>query len=71
MRNRRENIVRVAFSFLAAAVTLGMAQEWATWAFEQRRYWKFLPAAALASFAAFEAHQVWERAERIIGLSHE
>lgn len=64
----REDFIRGAFSWLAAAVTLGMAQEWATWAFEQRRYWKLFPAAVLASFAVFEAKQVWGRAERIFGL---
>ncbi len=71
MHNRREHLIRGAFSFLAATVTLGMSQEWATWAFEQRRPWKLLPASVLAAFASFEAHQVWKRAERIIGLTHE
>lgn len=69
MRSRRENLVRGAFSLLAATVTLGMAQEWATWAFEQRRYWKLLPAACLAALATFEAHQVWKRAERVLDLA--
>jgi hypothetical protein len=59
------------FSFLAATVVLSMSQEWASWALEQRRYWKLLPAAFLAVMAAFEAHQVWRHAERIMGLSHE
>jgi hypothetical protein len=67
----REDVLRSVFSFLAAAVMLGMSQEWATWALEQRRYWKLLPAAFLAAMAAFEAHQVWRHAERIMGLSHE
>lgn len=71
MRNRREHLVRGAFSFLAATVTLGMSQEWATWALRQRRYWKLLPAAVLAAFASFEAHKVWQRVERIMGLAHE
>lgn len=71
MHSRRENLIRGVFSFLAATVTLGMSQEWATWALEQRRYWKLLPAAILAVFASFEAHQVWKRAERIMGLAHE
>ncbi len=71
MRNRREHLIRGAFSFLAAAVTLGMAQEWATWAIEQRRYWKFIPATFLAAVSAFEAHQVFKRGERIMGLTHE
>ncbi len=70
MRSRRENLVRASFSFLAAAVTLGMSQEWATWAFEQRKYWMLAPAALLAAIASFEAHQVWKRAERIMGLAH-
>lgn len=69
MRSRREHLVRGAFSLLAATVTLGMAQEWATWALEQRRYWKLLLAACLAAFATFEAHQVWKRAERVLGLA--
>ena len=71
MCSQRENLVRGAFSFLAAAVTLGMAQEWGLWALEQRRYWKFLPAATLAGFATYEAHKVWVRAERIMGLTYE
>ncbi len=69
MRSRREHLVRGAFSLLAATVTLGMAQEWATWALLQRRYWKLLPAVCLAVAATFEAHQVWNRAERILGLA--
>ena len=68
MRNRRTAMLRALFSFLAATVTLGMSQEWATWAFEQRQYWKLVPAALLAAIASFEAHQVWKRAERIMGL---
>lgn len=63
-----KDLVRGSFSFLAAMVTLGMAQEWATWAAEERRYWKLLPAALLAMIATFEAHQVWKRAEQVIGL---
>ena len=64
----KKDLVRGSFSFLAATVTLGMAQEWATWAFDQHRYWKLLPAALLATVATFEAHQVWKRAELIMGL---
>lgn len=71
MRDQRENLVRGAFSFLAAAVTLGMAQEWAMWAFEQRQYWKLVPAVGLATAAVYEAHKVWNRAERIMGLTYE
>ncbi len=71
MRNQQTAAIRAAFSFLAATVTLGMSQEWATWAFEQRRYWKLVPAALLAAIASFEAHQVWKRVERIMGLAHE
>lgn len=68
MHTQRENLIRGAFSFLAAAVTLGMAQEWGAWAFEQRRCWKLLPAAVLTAFAVYEAHKVWMRAERVMGL---
>lgn len=68
---RQAMAIRAAFSFLAAAVTLGMSQEWATWAFEQRQYWKLLPATLLAMVASFEAHQVWKRVERIMGLANE
>ena len=71
MQNQQESLVRGAFSFLAAAVVLGMAQEWATWAFQQRLYWKLLPASVLAVFAVFEAHQVWKRVEKITGLTYE
>ena len=70
MRTRQEHLFRGAFSFLAATVTLGMSQEWATWGLRQQRYWKLLPAVFLASLAVFEAHQVWGRVERIFGLTH-
>ena len=68
MRNRTMSMVRASFSLMAAAVTLGMSQEWATWAFEQRQYWKLVPSSLLAAIASFEAHQVWKRVERIMGL---
>lgn len=71
MRNQRENLIRGGFSFLAASVTLGMAQEWIVWGFKQRRYWKLLPGAVLTAFSTYEAHKVWNRAERIMDLSHE
>ncbi len=66
-----EDVIRAAFSWLAATVTLGMSQEWATWAIEQQRWWKLIPAFALAAAAVFEAHQIWRRGERIFGLTHE
>lgn len=66
----RENLIRAAFSFLAAAVTLSMSQEWFVWAVEQNRPWKLLPALVLASFAAFEARQVWKRGEALMGIRH-
>lgn len=71
MRNRQAAMIRAAFSLLASAVTLGMSQEWATWAFEQHRYWKLLPSALLATIATFEAHQVWKRVEGIMGLTRD
>lgn len=64
----REHFIRAGFSFLAAAVTLGMAQEWAVWAVEQRKGWKLAPATFLAGIALFEANQVWQRGERLVGL---
>ncbi len=64
----KRDLVRGSFSFLAATVTLGMAQEWAVWALEQHRYWKLVPSALLATAATFEAHQVWKRAERFMSL---
>lgn len=70
MYNRQTSMIRASFSLLAAAVTLGMSQEWATWAFEQQKYWKLVPAALLSAIATFEAHQVWKRVERIMGLTH-
>ena len=66
----REHLIRAAFSFLAAAVVLSMSQEWAAWAIEQHRPWKFVPALTLTAFAAFEAHQVWVRGEALMGVSH-
>ena len=64
----REHLLRAGFSFLAAAVTLGMAQEWAVWAVEQRKGWKLAPATFLAGIAMFEANQVWQRGERLMDL---
>ena len=66
----REHLIRAGFSFLAAAVTLSMAQEWAGWAFQQRKHWKLAPATFLVGIALFEANQVRERGERLIGLSN-
>lgn len=67
----REHLIRGGFSFLAAAVTLAMSQEWVTWALEQHRYWKLAPATVLACFSVYEAHSVWRRGERVFGLTHE
>lgn len=64
-----KDAIRLVFSFFAAAVTLGMAQEWATWAIEDRRWWKLGPATVLGAFAMFEAHQVWRRVERLLRLN--
>jgi hypothetical protein len=52
----RSHVAKGSASFLAAAVTLAMAQEWATWALAQRKWWKLIPAYVLATFALFEAH---------------
>jgi hypothetical protein len=67
----REHFIRAGFSFLAAAVTLSMAQEWASWAYEERRAWKLAPATFLVGMALFEANQVWQRGERLVGLKGE
>ena len=64
----REHLIRAGFSFLAAAVTLSMAQEWTVWAVQQRKGWKLAPATFLVGIALFEANQVRERGERMIGL---
>jgi hypothetical protein len=63
----RSHVAKGSASFLAAAVTLAMAQEWATWALTQRKWWKLIPAYVLATFAMFESFQVWTRVERIAG----
>ncbi len=65
----REDIVRAAFSFLAAAVTLGMAQEHFVWALERRQWWRVGVAYILASFAMLEAHFAWRRGEKLLGLT--
>ena len=64
----REQVIRAGFSFLAAAVTLSMAQEWAGWAVQERKRWKFAPATFLVGMALFEANQVRQRGERLFGL---
>ncbi len=68
VNSMREHLIRAGFSFLAAAVTLSMAQEWARWAVEQRKGWKLAPATFLVGMALYEANQVWQRGERLIGL---
>jgi hypothetical protein len=64
----REHFIRAGFSFLAAAVTLSMAGEWTAWAIKQRKGWKLAPATFLVGIALFEANQVRERGERLVGL---
>ena len=64
----REHLIRAGFSFLAAAVTLSMAGEWAAWALEQRKGWKLAPATFLVGIALFEANQVRQRGERLMHL---
>lgn len=63
----RAHVAKGSASFLAATVTLAMAQEWATWALTQRKWWKLIPAYLLATAAMFEGHQVWTRVEWIAG----
>ncbi len=63
-----KDVIRLGFSFLAAAVVLAMAQEWFTWALQDHKWWKIGPGMALTAFALFEAHQVWTRVEKILGL---
>ena len=63
----RSHVAKGSASFLAATVVLAMAQEWATWAITQRKWWKLIPATFLAIMAVFEAHQVWSRIETIAG----
>jgi hypothetical protein len=64
----REHLLRAGFSFVAAAVTLGMAQEWTVWAVKQRKGWKLAPATFLVGMALFEANQVWQRGERLLDI---
>jgi hypothetical protein len=64
----REDLIRMSFSFLAAAVVLAMSSEWLTWAFQEHRWWKLGPGMVLLLFAAYESHKVWYRMERILGL---
>ena len=72
----REDLIRGAFSFLAAAVFLGTSSEWFAWALRARSgrlmgrpYWKLLPATILLGFSAYEARKVWTRGERLLGLT--
>lgn len=67
-RHMREHFIRASFSFLAASVSLSMAQEWATWAIQERKRWKLAPATFLVGIAMFEANQVWRRGEQLFGL---
>ena len=64
----RRHVIRGLFSFLAAAVTLAMAQEWAEWGLDQRDPRRLLAAYILVSFAMFEARQVWRRFELVFDL---
>ncbi|KKL75246.1 hypothetical protein LCGC14_2056770, partial [marine sediment metagenome] len=47
----RSHVAKGSASFLAATVVLAMAQEWATWALTQRKWWKLIPATFLAIMA--------------------
>ena len=64
----REDLIRMSFSFLAAAVTLAMAQEWFTWAWEDHKWWKVGPGVVLIVFALYESHKVWRRVESMLGI---
>lgn len=64
----REDLIRMAFSFLAAVVTLAMASEWFSWALQDHKWWKVGPGITLGAFAVYEAHKVWGRVERLLGL---
>ena len=71
MHNRREHLIRGAFSFLAATVMLGMSQEHFVWALERRQWWGIGVAYVLSSFAMFEAHSVWHHGECLLRLISE
>ena len=68
MSSVNQHLIRASFSFLAASVSLFMAQEWATWAVAERKGWKLAPATFLVGMALFEAKQVWHRGESLMGL---
>ncbi len=47
---------------------MGMAQEWLSWAWQERKQWKVGPGVVLLLFATYESHKVWGRAERLLGI---
>ena len=72
----REDLIRGSFSLLAAAVLLGMSQEYLFHALSSksgrlggRAYWELGPAGILLAFSVLEAHKVWTRGERLLGLT--
>ena len=64
-----DHLIRASFSFLAAAVTLGMSQEWIEWAAERHEWWRFGPALTLAAFSLYEAHKVFRHGEALLRLA--
>ena len=63
-----EHFIRASFSFLAAAITLAMGQEWFYWALERREWWRVIPAAILGAFSFYEAHKVFRHIEALLRL---
>ena len=62
----REDLIRGCFSALASAVFVATSAEWALWAIEQRRPWKFVPALFLAALSIYETAKVWKHIDRLI-----
>jgi hypothetical protein len=64
----RTEMIRGAFSALAAAVTLAMSAEHARQALQYKRHLQWVASAVLAAFAVLEADHVWRRAESILRI---
>lgn len=66
--NKKEDIIRGAFSFLAAGTLLYMSAEYYDYTFRLKQKEAFPIATICLGLAIMEANKVGNRAERILGL---
>lgn len=71
MKSRRENLIRLQFSFLAACVLIYMTTEYLEYSIQRKS--KFAPFIAIMclGLGLMEANKVGKRTENILGLPSE